>query len=357
METDGPLVGLGIAGTPEDVGWRRPTLTRELLCRQAEREGLTTISISTMGRVLARLGRHDQNPRSLPTARATRRGVGRPSQVGHQTADCKRGGSFVREPWMLARAHSLLVAVPALDVLEITSDPEPRAVPRAPSHVRGLMQLHGRTFPLVDLRTCLGLPSARETLGELLGLFKEREKDHKRWMATLATAVAERQSFALALDPHQCAFGRWYDHYRSDNLLVTAHLKRIAAPHAALHARGGKALSLVAEGKQEQAMAMVESMRHGPFRQTVTLFEEAQRLVADETREVALVVRTAQGPLGLAVDAAEAVEEVHPLVAEGRTSPFVLGFAKRPRDAGMVTLLDIARVLASVGFPPAASSG
>jgi purine-binding chemotaxis protein CheW len=275
--------------------------------------------------------------------------------VGNQTADSERGGSFVSEPWILARAHSLLVAVPALDVLEITSDPEPRAMPGVPFHVRGLMQLRGRTFPLVDLRTCLSLPSARETLGELLGLFKEREEDHRRWMATLAAAVAERQSFALTLDPHQCAFGRWYDHYRSDNLLVTAHLKRIAAPHGALHAQGEKALSLVAEGKQEQAMALVESMRQGPFRQTVALFEEAQRLVADETREVALVVRTAQGPLGLAVDAAEAVEEVRPLAAEGRTSPFILGFAKRLRDAGMVTLLDTAKVLASVGFSPAAS--
>jgi len=43
-------------GTPEDFGWRRPTWTRELLCRQAEREGQPAVSVSTMGRVLARIG-------------------------------------------------------------------------------------------------------------------------------------------------------------------------------------------------------------------------------------------------------------------------------------------------------------
>jgi transposase len=42
--------------TPEHFGWSRPTWTRELLCRQAEREGLAAVSVSTMGRALARLG-------------------------------------------------------------------------------------------------------------------------------------------------------------------------------------------------------------------------------------------------------------------------------------------------------------
>jgi transposase len=42
--------------TPEDFGWSRPTWTRELLCRQAERERRPVVSVSTMGRVLARIG-------------------------------------------------------------------------------------------------------------------------------------------------------------------------------------------------------------------------------------------------------------------------------------------------------------
>src|SRR5579859_4524097 len=40
--------------TPEDFGWSRPTWTRELLCRQTEREGRAAVSVSTMGRTLAR---------------------------------------------------------------------------------------------------------------------------------------------------------------------------------------------------------------------------------------------------------------------------------------------------------------
>ena len=45
-----------LRGTPEDFGWKRPTWTRELLCLQAQREGRAVVTVSTMGRVLARLG-------------------------------------------------------------------------------------------------------------------------------------------------------------------------------------------------------------------------------------------------------------------------------------------------------------
>jgi len=45
-----------LAGTPEDVGWCRPTWTRELLALEMERRGLARVSVATMGRALATLG-------------------------------------------------------------------------------------------------------------------------------------------------------------------------------------------------------------------------------------------------------------------------------------------------------------
>lgn len=54
-----------VRGTPEDVGWSRPTWTRELLCRQLEREGRTAVSVSTMGRALARIGARLGTPKPV----------------------------------------------------------------------------------------------------------------------------------------------------------------------------------------------------------------------------------------------------------------------------------------------------
>jgi transposase len=45
-----------LRGTPDALGWSRPTWTRELLCLQMTREGWPSVAACTMGRALARIG-------------------------------------------------------------------------------------------------------------------------------------------------------------------------------------------------------------------------------------------------------------------------------------------------------------
>jgi transposase len=45
-----------LRGTPDALGWSRPTWTRELLCLQMTREGWPAVAVCTMGRALARIG-------------------------------------------------------------------------------------------------------------------------------------------------------------------------------------------------------------------------------------------------------------------------------------------------------------
>lgn len=51
--------------TPEHFGWSRPTWTRELLCRQVEKDGRAAVSVSTMGRVLAAIGARLGTPKPV----------------------------------------------------------------------------------------------------------------------------------------------------------------------------------------------------------------------------------------------------------------------------------------------------
>jgi transposase len=54
-----------LRGTPEDVGWLRPTWTRELLCLQMKAEGYPDVAVCTMGRVLARIGARIGMPKPI----------------------------------------------------------------------------------------------------------------------------------------------------------------------------------------------------------------------------------------------------------------------------------------------------
>src|SRR5258708_5297765 len=51
--------------TPEDVGWERPTWTRELLCLQMKLEGFPAVAVCTMGRALSRVGARLGTPKPI----------------------------------------------------------------------------------------------------------------------------------------------------------------------------------------------------------------------------------------------------------------------------------------------------
>lgn len=51
--------------TPEHFGWKRPTWTRELLCRQMQREARPVVAVCTMGRALAQVGARLGSPKPV----------------------------------------------------------------------------------------------------------------------------------------------------------------------------------------------------------------------------------------------------------------------------------------------------
>lgn len=54
-----------LADTPDRFGWERPTWTRELLCKELARQGQPEVSVSTMGRALARIGAALRRPKPV----------------------------------------------------------------------------------------------------------------------------------------------------------------------------------------------------------------------------------------------------------------------------------------------------
>lgn len=54
-----------LAGSPQDFGWERPTWTRELLALELARRGQPLVSVSTLGRALARIGAKLKRPKPV----------------------------------------------------------------------------------------------------------------------------------------------------------------------------------------------------------------------------------------------------------------------------------------------------
>ena len=161
-------------------------------------------------------------------------------------------------PYAIVEADRQLFAISAADVREMILMPELCQVPELPPHVRGVINLRGRVLQLVDLRTRIGrVPAARE-IEAFCELMNRRERDHVNWLGELERSVKEHRDFGLTLDPHQCAFGRWYDTYRADDMLVAGWLRKFDAPHKKIHALGAEVRERENRGERNSALALID---------------------------------------------------------------------------------------------------
>jgi len=208
-----------------------------------------------------------------------------------------------------------LLAIPAEQVLEMFVLPEVRRPPGVPAWQRGVTLLRGSALPAIDLRVCLGLESSEHELEVFLEEMRAREEDHRAWLAELEASTREERPFKLATDPRQCKFGRWYYSFKTDDAVVRGALGAFEAPHAAIHALAGKVTALRTEGRQADALELLEASRTGLLAELIGIFAQTIRVVRQQHREVGAVVRLGRREVVLIVDRADAVAELEAIEA------------------------------------------
>jgi chemotaxis signal transduction protein len=264
----------------------------------------------------------------------------------------------VEDLYVVIGAGDQKFGVPVEFVREMVPMPQVVKVPNAPDHVRGVINLRGKVLPLVDLRVRLGMLSCADESQSMIQMLEEREEDHRQWLNELETSLSEGREFGLARDPHQCAFGRWYDAYDSHSglaqcLAMDSVLIKFQDPHNRIHAVADQALDLAARGKMEGARALIERTRDTTLSEMVELFAEGKELIAQTRRELALVLADNGRAAAISVDLAESVEMVTRVEGQdlcgvahlGLDRGLVTGFGRRRKDDSLIMLLDVSEFL------------
>lgn len=238
-------------------------------------------------------------------------------------------------------------AISAQYVSTMVALPEITPVPQAPSYVRGVINLRGEVLPLVDLRLRLGLPSNQDELTDFCGTMAQRKQDHHNWLHELENSIQEEQPFTLTTDPHECAFGKWYDSYEPQSNMASTILKRFDTPHKKIHAVAEKANALVADGNVEGAQALIERTRNKELHKMIGLFSDICTFYKEESKEIVLVVEGKDFNFALVVDTVDGVE----FLAEGSVNELPEGLqavakenlvdyiGKRGHSKGLVQVL------------------
>jgi chemotaxis signal transduction protein len=255
-------------------------------------------------------------------------------------------------PLVLYLIKGVPYATTSQDVRTMTEVPEIIPVPHSPSFVRGLINLRGEVLPLVDLRKRLGLASVLEEAAELNSMFQAREQDHRNWLSELEASVRERRPFALTTDPHQCAFGKWYDKYQTEDMTANRILRQFDQPHKEIHGIAEKIGRLVADEDFDGALKIINATRDNELSQMIQLFSDISAHNSDQEHEIVLVLETSDFNFAITVDSVEAVEFLAeetiqdlPLGhAAERRQPLASKLGRRAKDGTVVQIVEVEQI-------------
>ncbi len=88
---------------------------------------------------------------------------------------------------------------------------------------------------------------------EVAKLLPERWIDHLKWVKNLSNSLLSGQPFSGGLDPHKCAFGKWYYGYQASDPELASLLKAWEEPHVRLHGSAQQVVAAMAKGDRAAA--------------------------------------------------------------------------------------------------------
>lgn len=141
----------------------------------------------------------------------------------------------IKYPYILFKIAGSLYCINSKYISTIVQLPNYSTIPAAPANVTGMFKYRNEVVQMLDLRVTFGLKSISHECRDFEEMIDARKQDHVNWVHELERFIEEGGNFRLAKDPHQCALGRWYDNFKTDNLAIAYHLRKIEEPHAKLH--------------------------------------------------------------------------------------------------------------------------
>ncbi len=182
----------------------------------------------------------------------------------------------------------------AIDIAKVlTISQEMDNIQSLPSQAKGLVgmvEFQGNAVPVLDFANLLSFNSGVEKNAELIQLLNEREKDHVEWVSALEDSLINDVPFVKAKDPHKCAFGQWYDHFKSRDETLMEVLAEFDKPHQQIHAMADKLLDMKKNGELEHAIRLLRYERNVTLKRLMKRFEQARTHLKESSRQVLLYV-------------------------------------------------------------------
>jgi chemotaxis signal transduction protein len=147
----------------------------------------------------------------------------------------------------------------------------------------------GDPLPYVGLWDYFSLASIYDEYVAIQSMLPQRCQDHLDWINDLENSIRTGSNFSKARSPRECAFGKWFYSYQTNNLELSVSLSQFEHPHAQIHQLADKLLGWVESGKKDDALAALEDSKNTVLKNLLDLFDFTETLVHHLQRRIALV--------------------------------------------------------------------
>ncbi len=254
----------------------------------------------------------------------------------------------VKYPYIVFKIADSYYCVNSSHISTIVQLPKYDHIPAAPPNVTGMFKYRDQVIQMVDLRITFGMKSLAEESSEFETMINARKQDHVTWVNELERTIETGEPFGLAKNPHQCALGKWYDHFTTENSLVAFHLRKMEEPHRLLHEAAQEADNCKQEcddcRREECLKDIVNRLRQKYMPEILGILDETKDIFRT-TIYKAMVLLLDGMKWGIVVDEIIAVEDLTVIDQReenlvGQTS-FILNVLEREKQDGLVFELNV----------------
>ena len=255
----------------------------------------------------------------------------------------------IKYPYILFKIAGSLYCINSKYISTIVQLPDYSKIPAAPANVTGMFKHRNEVVQMLDLRITFGLKSISDECREFEEMIDARKQDHINWVKELEHFIEEGGSFRLAKDPHQCALGKWYDSFKTDNLTITTHLRKIEEPHAKLHMAADEAERCKKDckncSKEECLFNILKQVKNESMPTILNLLDQTKDLFRSTIyKEMVLILDGIKW--GIVVDEIVAVEELDPIESRdedpmAKRCSYINHVMESPTSEGLIFELNI----------------
>lgn len=227
-------------------------------------------------------------------------------------------GERTELPWLIFTLNEQAYAVNSKYVNGIDMKPNSiTALPDAPDIYCGLVERRGEVYPLLNMRKTFHFPSVDDETEEFGKMIEQRKNDHIKWIDTFERCMQSREKFTLAVDPHKCAFGKWYDQFIKGTHTITFHIKKIEEPHRLLHETAAMIINAMSRGEDKKAEVLFKKLKNEYYPRVISVLNEVKDVYRSTYRETVVVLADENQKMGLLVDEILAVDKVESVTGGG----------------------------------------